>query len=152
MDHNVHFTLPNQSRETSIASVSTNSSSLWDGTQQPLPSTYHPTMGMSQSMTNSSAAAAAAAAVNAQAQAQVQAQAHYATPVYSTDTTPRMSSLVGQQHQGGFMETTAQQHAYNPHGIQQSDHQGGHIDYGDPNAAFNSGQRDFGPGTGGGFC
>ena len=142
MDHSVHFTLPNQgSREPSIASVSTNSSSLWDGTQQPLPSSYHPTINIPQAMTNPSAAAAA------------NAQAQYATPVYSADTTPRIGALVGQQHQGSFMEATAQQqHGYNPHGMQQPDHQGAHMGYGDPNAAYNPGQRDFGPGAGGGFC
>ena len=129
LDPNTPFPLPGQaSREASITSASTSTSSLWEPQQQGIPAYAH-----HQS-------------VNV-APGGMPGSSQYSTPVYSAESTPRIDTFTGQQtpqqqqpqQQGGF--STQQM---------PGDLSGASTNYGDPNAPFNPNPRDYGPP--GGYC
>ena len=133
MEPNVPFPLPSQtSRETSIASASTSTSSLWEGPQHQHGMTT-PT-GTGQQYTTAT--------------------------LYSGDSTPRVDSFSGQGQQTGLMEAPGQgqqqqqpqhQQAFNPQQMQTT-MQSAVMGYGNPNVTTYdpNAPQNYGPGGGGG--
>lgn len=126
LDPGAPFPLPGQeSRETSIASASTSTSSLWE------PQQGIPAYGHHHSMDVASGG--------------IPGPSQYSTPVYSAESTPRVNSFTGQQtphqqqQQGKFV--TQQMSAEIP---------GTSANYNDLNAPFDPNPRDYGPP--GGYC
>jgi hypothetical protein len=142
MEHGVSFPLPSQaSRETSIASATTSTSSLWEGNGQ-----------------------------QQQQQQQQQHEQQYTTAsMYSGESTPRVDSFSGQARPTGLMDVPGQgqqqqqqqqhqhQQAYNPQQMPAT-MQGAVMGYGNPNVSPYDPTpcQNYGPGggagAGGGYC
>lgn len=138
LDPNVPFPLPSQaSRENSIASASTSTSSIWEGPPHGISSSYghHQTMNVPNVMAGPSGTQG------------------YSTPVYSGDSTPRVDTYSGQP-QGNIQLETQRHQNYNPQQqMQPPEIQGpGPMNYSNPNAPpyHHADPRDYGPP--GGYC
>ncbi|CAH0015613.1 unnamed protein product [Clonostachys rhizophaga] len=128
LDPNVPFPLPTQaSRETSATSVSTTTSSLWEGNQPAMSSqyTHHQAMNVPGAM---------AAPTSGQS---------YSASVYSSDSASQVEPYSA--HQQNSVLGSQRQPPLNSQQIQSGMQGGMAMGYAEPTSSYNPNGRDFGP-------
>lgn len=127
LDPTTPFPLAGQaSREASITSASTSTSSLWDPQQQGIPAySHHQPVNM--------------------APGPMAGSSQYSTPVYSAESTPRVDAFTGQQTPQQQQQQQPQQQGGFPAQQMPGELPGPSANYSDPNAPFNPNPRDYGP-------